>query len=64
MSYNDRLESNLEILKLLETFLKDNPDMRFCQALWCLDIIRHNHDNFSQESTKTLELIKNGLNLC
>lgn len=35
----DRLESNKKLLELLEEYLNSNPDIRFIQALWNLDII-------------------------
>lgn len=58
-----RLEANLKILEELKEYFTQHPYMRFCQGLWDLDVIKPNSDNFNQESTKTLELIKNGRNL-
>jgi len=34
---------NTEILSILTLFLKENPFIRFGQALQCLDIVRNSH---------------------
>ena len=49
-----RLEANLLILKELETYLKKYPDLRFCQALFALDLDK---DTFFQEPIVTLKII-------
>jgi len=54
-----RLEANLLILKRIETYLKKYPDLRFCQALFDLDLDRE--DNFHQEPERTLANITNKL---
>lgn len=59
-----RLEANLQILKLLEQYIQENPDLRFGQALYNLAIIKDVEPmNFSyidriiihEEPTVTLE---------
>lgn len=49
-----RLEANLKIVYYLEEFFKQNPDMRFQQALYGLNIIT-NEDKFYEESVDTYE---------
>ena len=55
---NNRLEYNLEILDLLRDFLKNNPEIRFIQALWILNIISK-EDRFYEESKETLKNLRN-----
>lgn len=50
-----RLESNLEILRRLETYLKTWPDMRFGQALINLDILTYT-DIVSEQNDGTAVL--------
>ena len=58
-----RQQNNLEILKILNKVILQNPDMRFVQLLWALNIINIDNngfieDRFYEESDKTLEFIK------
>lgn len=60
-----RQQNNIEILKILNKVILQNPDMRFLQLLWALNIINIDIDNngfiedrFYEESDKTLEFIK------
>ena len=53
----DRYINNLEILKRLDTFLHENPEMRFIQALWALNIV-DNSDRFYEESSYTLKKMR------
>lgn len=50
---SSRQESNKEILKKLEYYIEQYPDMRFCQLLYMLDII-DGTDKFYEESNTTL----------
>ena len=50
---SNRQESNKEILKKLEYYIEQYPDMRFCQLLYMLDII-DGTDKFYEESNTTL----------
>ena len=56
-----RQETNKEIIKELEKLIDKYPDMRFCQLLWNIGIhvYTDNKDAFYDESSSTLELIKN-----
>lgn len=45
----NRLECNKIIVSKLSEFLNDNPDIRFGQALWILDILDDNIDSFNEE---------------
>lgn len=55
----NRLTYNLEILKIIEQFLLNNPDLRFMQALNVLDLLStHGESRFYEESSKTLERLK------
>lgn len=65
----NRKEENKKLLKVLEDYLENNPDIRFIQALWALGIIDREVtdssgfetsfivDRFYEESDKTLERI-------
>lgn len=59
-----RLEANLKILDILSSYLRANPDQRFCQALCNLGLPyikpvgEHSMDMFYEESDKTLETVK------
>ena len=64
-----RQQNNLEILKILNKVILQNPDMRFVQLLWALNIINIDNngfieDRFYEESDKTLEFIKRKPNIC
>ena len=50
----NRLECNKAIISKLSEFLKDNPDIRFGQALWILDILDDNIDSFNEEPLNML----------
>lgn len=50
---NSRQESNKEILKKLEYYVEQYPDMRFCQLLYILNIM-DGSDKFYEESDTTL----------
>lgn len=59
----NRLKANEKILKILEQYINEHPDMRFIQILWALDIINMENewlieDRFHEESEKTLEKLK------
>jgi hypothetical protein len=66
----DRLKDNLKLLKIIEIYIKNNPDVRFIQALWALGIIDKeiingpDHkiyvpvDRFYEEPDVTLKRIK------
>ena len=58
----NRKQYNLEILNKLQEFLQKNPDFRFIQALWALDIIDRDENNliidrFYEEPNITLEKV-------
>lgn len=65
----NRKEENEKLLKVLADYLENNPDIRFIQALWALDIIDREVadssgfetsfivDRFYEEPDKTLERI-------
>lgn len=64
--YINRQEYNLQILKILEEYLKQHPDFRFIQVLWALNIIDRDENNliidrFYEEPNITLEKIKENL---
>lgn len=50
----DRLKTNLEILKALENYFLQNPDLRFHQAL-CNLKINLNDTQYYEESLATLK---------
>lgn len=50
---SSRQESNKEILKKLEYYIEQYPDMRFCQLLYMLGIM-DGTDKFYEESNTTL----------
>lgn len=64
-----RKEDNEKLLKILKDYLEANPDIRFIQALWNLNIIDKQTidacgfeysfiiDRFSEEPNETLERI-------
>lgn len=51
-------ETNLEILDYIKDVIERYPNLRFCQILWGLKIIRHNIDNFYEESKDTLNRVE------
>jgi len=67
-SKDSRLTYNLAILAQLESYLKANPDIRFGQALWNLQIVRQTKpqgadgsfwmDGYYEEPKDTLKRVK------
>lgn len=53
----DRQKYNLEILEEVKKFLEKQPDMRFIQALWALNIV-DKEDRFYEEPEITLAKVK------
>lgn len=53
----NRKKYNLEILEEVNHFLIQNPDMRFIQALWALNIVDE-EDRFYEEPEITLAKVK------
>lgn len=53
-----RLEANIKILDITKQFALMFPDMRFMQLLMVIDAVI-NTDQFNEESSVTLERIKN-----
>ena len=55
-----RYESNMELLSKLKKYLKDNPDIRFVQALFNLNYIKVDYngqiiDTYNEEPSETLK---------
>ncbi len=50
------MKENLEILNIIVDFIKENPNLRFIQALWALGIVDR-EDRFYEESKQTLKRI-------
>lgn len=55
--HSDRSKYNLEILEEVKKFLEKQPDMRFIQALWALNIV-DKEDRFYEEPEITLAKVK------
>lgn len=53
MNIKDRDKYNKECLNKLNEFLEANPEVRFIQALWALNII-DKEDRFYEEPKETL----------
>jgi len=53
-----RLKDNLEILKILKSYFKRNPDIRFHQGLLNLGITNHIVDLYYEEPIDTLKRIE------
>ena len=53
----DRLKANLEILKTLEKFFRENPDQRFNQGLINVGAVQDGHDDYNTESKVVLDRI-------
>ena len=53
-----RLEANIKILDITKQFVLMFPDMRFMQLLMVIDAVIDT-DQFNEESSVTLERIKN-----
>jgi hypothetical protein len=69
-----RQEYNREIIKQISEYIEANPDTRFFQALWNMNIIESNGmneetgrhdiiDKYNEESKQTLGNIRVGLTL-
>jgi len=56
-----RLHANLELLRILETYLRTYPDMRFSQALINLDMVQLDKDDFYTEPTELLKRVYQAL---
>lgn len=65
--FENRLADNLTILAVVAKFLKENPQLRFWQALVCLNIIKYDSENlkkavvldgFYEESSETLKNLR------
>lgn len=59
----ERLSDNIQIVSRLRNYLIKNPQLRFIQALWALDIISRNgnmeiEDRFFEEPWDTLQRVK------
>ena len=58
-----RQEGNKKLLEILAKKLEENPDLRFIQTLWGLNIIDSDGyviiDRFYEEPSETLKRIKN-----
>jgi hypothetical protein len=57
---NPRNNTSIEVLKLLEDYLLMYPQIRFCQALYNLDII-DKEDRFYEQSSITLARVRRNL---
>jgi len=55
--HSDRSKYNLEILEEVKKFLEKQPDIRFIQALWALNIV-DKEDRFYEEPEITLAKVK------
>lgn len=55
-----RYPSNIQIIKEIIKYIKENKNQRFIQALWNLDII-NTTDRYNEESTITLKRIQHKL---
>jgi hypothetical protein len=63
----DRCEANREILRRLSEYIQENPEIRFCQALYNCHIVESLErytwdmawqDEFYTESTETLRRVR------
>ena len=54
-----RQMDNILIMQILESYLRENPDMRFNQALYNLGIITMDNDSYSDEPGEVLARITN-----
>ena len=39
-----------QVMKIIETIRFDNPELRFVQLLWAMNIITHDNDGFQKEN--------------
>ena len=63
-TYEDRYNYNKKILELISAIIDKEPELRFCQILWALQIIERDNDgniidNFFEEPVDTFSKIKN-----
>ena len=49
MSFNSRQEYNLKILDKIKEYILKNPELRFIQILWALNIINRKEGTFDIE---------------
>lgn len=54
---NERYEYNKKLLDIISQAIEKNPDLRFIQLLWKLNIV-NNEDRFHEESKETYNLAK------
>jgi len=57
----NRQEYNLKIVERLKQYFIDNPDIRFFQALWNLNIIETVNDNIKDKYNQEPEITYNNL---
>jgi len=55
-----RLQANTEIIEIIAKYIKENPNQRFIQALWNLDIV-NKMDRYNEEPMITIKRIKHRL---
>ena len=58
-----RYEANKKILEILSKYIENNPEQRFIQILWNLDLINIGNselveDRYNEESETTLNKLK------
>ena len=53
-----RLNCNNQIIKIISDYVKNNPDIRFIQALYNLNIIIPEFNQYNEESSLTLKKLK------
>ncbi len=58
-----RIKANQAIVNIVADYIKNNPNMRFIQALWALGIINQKNDcliedRFNEESEETLNKLE------
>jgi hypothetical protein len=52
-----RLETNLKLLKILEEYLRQDPGMRFNQALLNLDFVINGKDDYYTEPEEIINRV-------
>ena len=57
-----RYNTNIQIIDIILEYIKENPNQRFIQALWNLDIV-NNTDRYNEEPQVTLNRINNKINI-
>lgn len=58
---DNRLQLNLELLRILEAYLRTYEDMRFSQALINLGLVDPGKDEFYVEPSELLKRVKSSL---